>query len=139
MNRLSDLSQSILLATVSTLLSFCVAWSVAFKLSWTYSNVFDGTSVSANDCFITLLIVLSVVFQAIGKLVLYIFRLGKPINTKPLIGWKKNFGIKPKCKIVNVVLSTGTVLWLKETSSLDWSLDAEVPITEYMPKYSTEE
>ncbi len=134
MNRLSDLSQTILLATASTLLAFCVAWPVAFRFSWTYSSLFDGTSVSANDCFLTLLIVLSVVFQAIGKLVLYIFRLGQSINKEPLLEWKKNFGIKPSCKIVNVVLSTGTVLWLKEASSLDWSLDAEVPITEYMPK-----
>ena len=105
-----------------------------FRFSWTYSSLFDGTSVSANDCFLTLLIVLSVVFQAIGKLVLYIFQLGQSINREPLFEWKKNFGIKPSCKIVHVVLSTGTVLWLKEASSLDWSLDAEVPITEYMPK-----
>lgn len=41
--------------------------------------------------------------------------------------------IKPKYKTVNVVLTNGSVLWRKETGSLDWSVDAEMPIDECMP------
>lgn len=59
---------------LAMLISFSIAWPLAFKFNWTFNDPFTGLPYSPNDNFLFLLIVLAIVLSNFGAIYCAIIR-----------------------------------------------------------------
>lgn len=57
-----------------------------------------------------------------------------PTETQGRSAWKPNNGTVPMAAVVNAEYVNGEIDWDKDPKTLDWSLEASIPIKEWMPK-----